>query len=141
MEKRREFFARGAGLVGLWRVAALSVVRETRFEGHNSTFWPCRALQYRSCYRAALLRQRSSSCVRLTTNANGHRAGGYHLTGVEPLQGLLPHEMRVFLASLRAVGSAAEVVIFSAERGGRADLAEVTATFGARMIEYDFEDL
>jgi len=63
------------------------------------------------------------------------------LTGREPLQGLLPHEMRVFLASLRAVGSTAEVVIFSAERGGRADLAEVTATFGARMIEYDFEDL
>ena len=48
--------------------------------------------------------------------------------------------MRVFLASLRAVGSSADVVIFSAE-SGRADLAEVATTFDARIIEYDFERL
>lgn len=52
----------------------------------------------------------------------------------------MPHELRVFLASLRAVGSRADVVIFSAEKE-RADLAEVAATFDARVIEYNFEHL
>lgn len=56
-------------------------------------------------------------------------------------KGLLPHEVRVFLASLRAVACHAEVVIFSAEKGGRADLEDLAETFGARIIEYDFERL
>lgn len=56
-------------------------------------------------------------------------------------KGLFPHEVRVFLASLRAVACHAEVVIFSAEKGGRADLEDLAETFGARIIEYDFERL
>jgi hypothetical protein len=56
-------------------------------------------------------------------------------------KGLLTHEMRVFLASLRSVGCRAEVVIFSADKGGRQDLEEVAEVFDARLIEYDFDTL
>ena len=68
----------------------------------------------------------------------GAAAGRQLVLGTQ--KGLLPQEMRVFLASLRAVACKAEVVIFSAERG-RADLDEVAETFDARLIQYDFESL
>jgi hypothetical protein len=68
----------------------------------------------------------------------GAAAGRQLVLGTQ--KGLLPQEMRVFLASLRAVACRAEVVIFSAEKG-RADLEEVAETFDARLIQYDFESL
>lgn len=68
----------------------------------------------------------------------GVAAGRQLVLGTQ--KGLLPQEMRVFLASLRAVACRAEVVIFSAEKE-RADLDEVAETFDARLIHYDFESL
>mmetsp|Transcript_44412 Transcript_44412/g.69435 ORF Transcript_44412/g.69435 Transcript_44412/m.69435 type:complete len:341 (-) Transcript_44412:2207-3229(-) len=55
-------------------------------------------------------------------------------------KGVLPQELRVFMASLRAAACDAEVVIFSAEPE-REDLVEVLETFSATMIPYDPSEL
>ena len=51
-------------------------------------------------------------------------------------KGLLPHEMRVFLASLRSTGCDARVLIFNAEED-RVDLNDITDTFGAEIVRYN----
>ena len=50
--------------------------------------------------------------------------------------GLLTHEVRVFLASLRSTGCTARVKIFSAE-DDRPDLDELALTFDAEIIHYN----
>lgn len=55
-------------------------------------------------------------------------------------KGLLTHEVRVFLASLRSVACDAEVVIFSAD-DVREDLDDLAETFNARFISYDADAL
>lgn len=52
---------------------------------------------------------------------------------------LLPHEIRVFLASLRSTGCDARVLIFSAD-DNRPDLDDLAATFGAEILMYNATD-
>jgi hypothetical protein len=55
-------------------------------------------------------------------------------------RGILPQELRVFLASLRSTGCQAEVVVYSAGEPGE-ELEAVAKTFDASLVEYDFEEL
>ena len=55
-------------------------------------------------------------------------------------KGLLPHEVRVFLASLRSTGCNARVLIFSADEN-RPDLDELATTFQAEISFYNITEL
>lgn len=59
---------------------------------------------------------------------------------IKSIPGLLPQELRVFLASLRSTGCQARVVIFSAGDPGD-DLAALAHTFEAELLQYNYTDL
>lgn len=91
-----------------------------------------------TCFTSTIPRRCLSSLEEEGVHGSGGNAKRNLILGTQ--RGILPQELRVFLASLRSTGCQAEVVVYSAGKSGEG-LQAVAKTFDASLVEYDYEEL